>query len=467
MHLRKSWFGYLWFAFGTLLIGTYLYTQFFSLFGELINNNWGHVEIAGIDLTYVLAACLLIVCFGLFFLVSFIKKAIPFIDERISSLLKCIFFVVLFAAFLFYGGFSRYLYISDFAKVGKSYGLASSFFDSAIDLELTGNYGAVGLFFYKILKIFLSIFGEKQIVIAYVNAIMFIVAAMFSCFAVYYGFNGFCALAVFGYFMFMPSWTWNLFDISGKYFWFFLVSLFIFVASYFLDVYKDKYEEVSYFLFLIIVFSVFVLNHFLYIPFLLRNGINSSIFDFSFSNNIVVTGVITIFALFGCLSFLKQDKDNTSLAHIFLVSLTVLYLLDFSANNLKFPLVVCIFILAGFGFENFFFAGYKYPDSVTLTETLPNDSEKDTVEIGKKNLTEDSLTKEEAVKTDKTVKENEFSDGLEQIEITKSAKPRFIENPLPVPKKHVKKSIDYAFEPSEDKMDYDIVIDEEDDFDIK
>lgn len=44
-------------------------------------------------------------------------------------------------------------------------------------------------------------------------------------------------------------------------------------------------------------------------------------------------------------------------------------------------------------------------------------------------------------------------------------KPRFIENPLPLPKKHVKRTMDYDYEVSEEDMRYDVEISEEDDFD--
>lgn len=44
-------------------------------------------------------------------------------------------------------------------------------------------------------------------------------------------------------------------------------------------------------------------------------------------------------------------------------------------------------------------------------------------------------------------------------------KPRFIENPLPLPKKHVKRTMDYDYEVSEEDMHYDVEIDAENDFD--
>lgn len=44
---------------------------------------------------------------------------------------------------------------------------------------------------------------------------------------------------------------------------------------------------------------------------------------------------------------------------------------------------------------------------------------------------------------------------------------KFIENPLPLPKKHVKKTMDYRFIPDREKMNYDIEVDKNDDFDLK
>lgn len=44
--------------------------------------------------------------------------------------------------------------------------------------------------------------------------------------------------------------------------------------------------------------------------------------------------------------------------------------------------------------------------------------------------------------------------------------PRFIENPLPLPKKHEKKEMDYQYEVPEDKMNFDVETKENDDFDF-
>ena len=41
-----------------------------------------------------------------------------------------------------------------------------------------------------------------------------------------------------------------------------------------------------------------------------------------------------------------------------------------------------------------------------------------------------------------------------------------LSNPLPTPKKHTFREMDYAFTPPEDQMGYDLSVDPEDDFDL-
>jgi hypothetical protein len=41
-----------------------------------------------------------------------------------------------------------------------------------------------------------------------------------------------------------------------------------------------------------------------------------------------------------------------------------------------------------------------------------------------------------------------------------------LENPLPLPKKHEKRTMGYAFEPKEEQLKYDIIIPDYDDFDV-
>ena len=61
----------------------------------------------------------------------------------------------------------------------------------------------------------------------------------------------------------------------------------------------------------------------------------------------------------------------------------------------------------------------------------------------------------------------EKSKETEVVEDDKIKQIEFIENPLPVPKKHVHKTMDYAFIPEESQMKYDIQVSENDDYDLK
>jgi len=61
----------------------------------------------------------------------------------------------------------------------------------------------------------------------------------------------------------------------------------------------------------------------------------------------------------------------------------------------------------------------------------------------------------------------EMNKETKEVEEDKVKEIEFIENPLPVPKKHVRKTMDYAFIPDESKMKYDIQVKDNDDYDLK
>lgn len=65
------------------------------------------------------------------------------------------------------------------------------------------------------------------------------------------------------------------------------------------------------------------------------------------------------------------------------------------------------------------------------------------------------------------VMNSEENEEIGNVEEKEEKKIEFIENPLPLPKKHVRKTMDYAFIPEDDQMKYDIVVSDTDDFDLK
>lgn len=74
--------------------------------------------------------------------------------------------------------------------------------------------------------------------------------------------------------------------------------------------------------------------------------------------------------------------------------------------------------------------------------------------------------KEQPEREKNTRKELEVTD-LEEEKKNEESKPRFIESPLPLPKKKPKKSMDYAFIPNDKDMKYDVWVPDSDDYDIK
>ena len=99
------------------------------------------------------------------------------------------------------------------------------------------------------------------------------------------------------------------------------------------------------------------------------------------------------------------------------------------------------------------------PD-VFLTEELQYEGESSTVVDEKQGTITEKALKSEVATVEKS----------EKKEVTEEEKPKvkLLENPLPVPKKHMKKEMNYGFEPSEDQMHYDLNnYRVDDDYDLK
>lgn len=79
---------------------------------------------------------------------------------------------------------------------------------------------------------------------------------------------------------------------------------------------------------------------------------------------------------------------------------------------------------------------------------------------------------EKTVKSEesKTV-ESEKAETVEQeetksVESEKVEPVKLIENPMPLPKRHEKREMDYQYQVAEDKMNFDVEVSDGDDFDI-
>ncbi|MBO5167093.1 MAG: hypothetical protein J6B90_10920 [Lachnospiraceae bacterium] len=103
-------------------------------------------------------------------------------------------------------------------------------------------------------------------------------------------------------------------------------------------------------------------------------------------------------------------------------------------------------------------------DSVEVAATPTESEELKETEVSvesEESKKKEVLAEDEGLEETETVTENKATKETKQ-----ETKPRFIENPLPLPKKHVKKTMGYRLEVSEEQMKYDIEVSDTDDFDI-
>lgn len=139
--------------------------------------------------------------------------------------------------------------------------------------------------------------------------------------------------------------------------------------------------------------------------------------------------ILLMLACMGCFSFWRRKKTDCFTPFIFMaICMGGLFFFGITTKDMNgsYLLYVILSILA----------------VVSITELFYNEE-----------LNSDSVSNEETESME--VEEREYKN----IE--------YIENPLPVPKKHVRKTMDYAFIPDEAHMKFDIQVSEQDDFDIK
>ncbi len=153
-------------------------------------------------------------------------------------------------------------------------------------------------------------------------------------------------------------------------------------------------------------------------------------------------------------SFLRKKEDNGC---FYMLSLVVLALyVSFGNQNMSYQLLITAFwsVLAALGITSVMFVKEKTVEAEEAVKVLTVD------EICNKEMKSGTAELQiEELKPEETESSN-----MENAE----KKPiQYIENPLPLPKKHVKKTMDYKFEPEEHLMKYDIEVSDDDDFDLQ
>lgn len=172
------------------------------------------------------------------------------------------------------------------------------------------------------------------------------------------------------------------------------------------------------------------------------------------AGGVLVTGLVT-----AVISFFVHKKQERQSAWMLLavVSLCLSFLCRADENmNRMFPWFLALVVIAGVGIRTAF-EKFEKAVSVEVIESEGQEMPQMTEVIAETTETTDITEVTEVTETE----------HVEEVaETEEKPKIQFIENPLPLPKKHVKKTMGYKFDPAEEQMEFDIEIEDGDDFDL-
>ncbi len=210
---------------------------------------------------------------------------------------------------------------------------------------------------------------------------------------------------------------------------------------------------------------------------------------------------IFVLLLYASISFFFTDRDKLSTVFPLWVSVMIFYIFSDSAWATAYYAAVVTAVFGGVGFDELFTSKILIPEEKEIVKTVNhqaseikvekpetkeivpasdsnNPNEESLLTITPVNLTvENAVSEEQSDIMEATEKEAVVSDDVvtdnsdnksEQLSEETEEKPKveLFESPLPLPKKHKKKEIAFKFEPSSDRMNFDVDITDDDDFDV-
>lgn len=163
-------------------------------------------------------------------------------------------------------------------------------------------------------------------------------------------------------------------------------------------------------------------------------------------------------ASFLVLEYFRSGKEQNYMLWILLCLLAApTPMAMFGEHGFRGPALYVWAVLAGLGLQNCIFGG-RAKVMQAVIERINTEAEIAPIasQAGVSSGTNATSNTQQTAKTQ--------SSGIPE---TQAPKPRFIENPLPLPKKHVAREMDYQYIVAEKDMQYDIVVCDNDDFDIQ
>ena len=486
MGVKKTWFSYFSACAGICFSG---YLLFILLFNQ--TNLWD--RLSGLfpfpfeELLYkwLFIALFLVAFCGLVIGISFIKKNITLKEYSEASFFK-VLSIILFVLLLCYQFFLNYNEIFTVSGDLKEL-LAPDQLENINRAFLGTDFKIDGIdsLYIFIISFMLRVFGENYIVVPLFNAFIEILLLVFLYFTLkpsfgsVAGFSGTAFITVFQY-------LFDSFDVNSDRFG---LCIFFFISMIVMNIVcaygnegedEEKIKNFSNFK-ILYLFMIFILFALFYTALFFFKYNTFSYLEFDIAKVFDVANAGFIFYMIALLMavnlyishFFEKEDHVSALTWIMVVSGYFVINNDFYKYSGIF-FMLSLVMLSINGIMSFLFRGYREPEFNAVFDSVEFFTGKPEIEEASPEPEEASEPAEGVSEKENVLIEAPLFETLAEEEIiieeepAPIAKPRveLIENPLPGPKPHVKKNLDYGFEPSEGDMKYDYDVKDDDDFDI-
>lgn len=530
MNCKRTWFGYVNYILATLLISAAIvavidFNIVFNMVAFINNPDNGLVysnrnfpEIAAM----FIGAGALCLCVLLFYGVRKLREKINkdngiFDNDNISNSIGSVLSFIIFVC----GIIIRVLKIIDSSDKKVSTSINLNEIENSFNADSIFHFSSFEDIYNTLIRIIYRFFGIKTDAYMWVNLALQILIILLIYSAVRNLFNSFVAVLPLIYYCFSTELIRSV--VNGGYENLRIITclLGIVIFSALITLFKDyKYYSILNLIVSLVIELVFIII----LPLIYTGEIGKSPkFDLKMTSNIAdifnpfgldfVCLIMLIFMLFASISFFFSNKDSVSL--IFPVFIICLVFFLFSKNT--WPTDLLMYLLfwtyAGLGLDQLILSQvsteYLVDKSEKTNESIEPLAEVESVETIEPEETfepaetiesEETIESPENIEPEETIESTENIEPEEEIEPTETVEPeeiteifnnteencvieenefpeihetpvveetvQLLVSPLPLPKKHEKKEIAFAYEPSLAEMEFDIEISEDDDFDI-
>ncbi len=188
---------------------------------------------------------------------------------------------------------------------------------------------------------------------------------------------------------------------------------------------------------------------------------------YPYSSDMLVFGILAASASFLIFEFYRSGREqNYMLWILFCIVVAPTPLAVFGVQPFGLISMYIWGVLAGLGLQNCMLGGKAKLIQRMIEEINQAAEEAERAEEVGRAEEKEKLEEAETIEEREKPEEAQQAEEKEEPEDIPAPKPRFLENPLPLPKKHVHRQMDYQYTVEEQDMKFDVEIREEDDFDI-